>query len=76
MPLSVSISGHGREFYRRDIFFSKQQNIKIRDMRLILNNYYTMKGSMLKRTMVGGAENIELEVEIDRDLDDEPLLNF
>jgi len=45
-------------------------------LRVIQDNYYTMKGSMLKRTMVGGAENIELQVEIDCDLDDAALNEF
>jgi len=40
------------------------------------DNYYTMKGSMPRRTMVGGAENIELQVEIDCDLDDDQLNRF
>ena len=75
-PLAFLSVGMAASFIEEIYSLARQQNIKIRDMRLILNNYYTMKGSMLKRTMVGGAENIELEVEIDCDLDDEPLLNF
>ena len=75
-PLAFLSVGMAASFTEEIYALASQQNIKIRDMRLILNNYYTMKGSMLKRTMVGGAENIELEVEIDCDLDDETLLNF
>jgi len=53
-----------------------QQGVEIRKLKLIQDNYYTMKGSMMKRTMVGGAENIDLQVEIDCDLDDAALNEF
>ena len=33
-------------------------------VRLVQDNYYTMQGSMPRRTMVGGAKPVELEVEI------------
>jgi len=52
------------------------QNVEIRKLKLIQDNYYTMKGSMPKRTMIGGAEDIELQVEIDCDLDDGALNEF
>jgi organic hydroperoxide reductase OsmC/OhrA len=52
------------------------RNIEIRKLKLIQDNFYTMKGSMPKRTMVGEAENIELQVEIDCDLDDGALNDF
>ncbi|HSG95222.1 MAG TPA: OsmC family peroxiredoxin, partial [Afifellaceae bacterium] len=35
--------------------------------RLIQDNYYSMQGSALKGTMVGGARDIELEAQIDSD---------
>ena len=50
--------------------------MEIRKLKLIQDNYYTMKGSMPKRTMIGGAENIDLQVEIDCDLDDAALNEF
>jgi organic hydroperoxide reductase OsmC/OhrA len=55
---------------------AKIRGIEIRKLKLIQDNYYTMTGSMMKRTMVGGAENIELQVEIDCDLDDAALQQF
>ena len=55
---------------------AEQQGVEIRKLKLIQDNYYTMQGSMIKRTMVGGAENIELQVEIDCDLDDMALNEF
>jgi uncharacterized OsmC-like protein len=43
-----------------------------RGLRLVQDNHYTMQGSMPRRTMIGGAKPVELEVEIavDRDADD------
>ena len=55
---------------------AEMRGVEIRKLKLIQDNYYTMKGSMPKRTMVGGAENIELQVEIDCDLDDAALHQF
>ena len=58
------------------IALAETQGVEIRKLRLTQDNYYTMKGSMPKRTMVGGAENIELLVEIDCDLPDQELNEF
>jgi hypothetical protein len=48
---------------------AKQRGIVIRDIRLVQDNYYTMKGALLKGTMTGGARDIELEAQIDSDAD-------
>jgi hypothetical protein len=55
---------------------AKQRNIRINDIRLIQDNYYTMKGSALKGTMTGGAKNIDLEAQIDSDADEQALHNL
>jgi len=55
---------------------AKQRNVAIRKLRLIQDNYYSMTGSMPKRTMVGGALPVELTVEIDCDLPDGELNQF
>ena len=55
---------------------AKMRNIDIRKLRLVQDNYYSMQGSMLKRTMVGGALPVELQVSIDCDLDDAALNQF
>jgi hypothetical protein len=47
--------------------------IEHRGVRLIQDNYYTMHGSMPRRTMIGGAEPVELAVEIAVDRDAEEL---
>lgn len=75
-PLAFLSSGMAASFMNEILALAKIQNIEIRKLKLIQDNYYTMKGSMPKRTMVGGAENIDLQVEIDCDLDDAALNEF
>jgi len=75
-PLAFLSTGMVASFMNEILAYAKQQNGEIRKLKLILDNFYTMKGSMQKRTMVGGAENIELQVEIDCDLPDDKLENF
>lgn len=64
-PLAFLSAGMAASFMTEINALAEVRDIKIRDIRLTLNNFYTSKGSMMKRTMVGGAENIELDVEID-----------
>ena len=75
-PLAFLSTGMAASFMNEITALARQQDVEIRKLKLIQNNYYTMKGSMPKRTMVGGAENIELEVEIDCDLNDAALNEF
>ncbi|MEL6413675.1 MAG: OsmC family protein [Pseudomonadota bacterium] len=75
-PLAFLSTGMAASFMNEITALAKSQDVKIRQLKLIQDNYYTMKGSMPKRTMVGGAENIDLQVEIDCDLDDGALNEF
>ena len=75
-PLAFLSCGMAASYMNEIIALAKQQGVEIRKLKLIQDNYYTMRGSMMKRTMVGGAENIELQVEIDCDLDDAALNEF
>jgi organic hydroperoxide reductase OsmC/OhrA/uncharacterized OsmC-like protein len=75
-PLAFLSVGMVASFMNEITAYAEQQNIEIRYLRLTQDNYYTMKGSMPRRTMVGGAENIELQVEIDCDLNDDELNKF
>lgn len=75
-PLAFLSTGMVASFMNEILALAKIQGVEIRKLKLIQDNYYTMKGSMLKRTMVGGAENIDLQVEIDCDLDDKALNEF
>ena len=75
-PLAFLSVGMAASFMNEIMALAKSQGVEIRKLKLIQDNYYTMKGSMLKRTMVGGAENIDLQVEIDCDLSDAALNEF
>jgi len=75
-PLAFLSVGMVASFMNEILAYASQQSVEIRKLKLTQDNYYTMKGSMPRRTMVGGAENIELQVEIDCDLDDEQLNKF
>ena len=75
-PLAFLTTGMVSSYMNEILALAKLQNVEIRKLRLIQDNYYTMKGSMPKRTMVGGAEPVELLVEIDCDLDDTQLNSF
>jgi len=75
-PLAFLSCGMVASFMNEILALAKIQGIEIRQLRLIQDNYYTMKGSMPKRTMIGGAENIDLQVEIDCSLEDAALYKF
>ncbi|MCY4446193.1 MAG: OsmC family protein [Rhodobacteraceae bacterium] len=75
-PLAFLSCGMVASFMNEILALAKIRGIEIRTLKLIQDNYYTMKGSMPKRTMVGGAENIDLQVEIDCDLEDVALQDF
>ena len=72
-PLAFLSTGMAASYLNEITALAEQRGIALRKLRLIQNNFYTMKGSMPKRTMVGGAEPIELEVEVDCDLEDAAL---
>ena len=75
-PLAFLSCGMAASYMNEILALAKIQGVEIRKLKLIQDNYYTMTGSMMKRTMIGGAENIELQVEIDCDLDDAALNEF
>ncbi|MDJ0630214.1 MAG: OsmC family protein [Rhodobacter sp.] len=75
-PLAFLSAGMAASFMNEIKALAQDRAVEIRKLRLIQDNYYTMKGSMPKRTMVGGAENIEVTVEIDCDLDESKLTQF
>lgn len=75
-PLAFLSAGMVASFMNEIRALARRQGVEIRKLKLTQDNFYTMKGSMQRRTMVGGAENIELQVAIDCDLDDAALTEF
>lgn len=72
-PLAFLTTGMIASYMNEITALAAQQGVALRKLRLIQDNFYTMKGSMRKRTMVGGALPVELEIEVDCDLDDGAL---
>ncbi|MFT5320353.1 MAG: hypothetical protein ACI934_000488 [Pseudohongiellaceae bacterium] len=68
-PLSFLTTGMVCSYMNEILALAKQRNIAINNIRLIQDNYYTMKGSALKGTMIGGAKNVNLAVQIDCDVE-------
>lgn len=72
-PLSFLTTGMVCSYMTELLALADQRGIAIRDVTLVQDNYYTMKGSALKGTMTGGAKDIDLEARIDSDADAEAL---
>ncbi|WP_282027026.1 OsmC family protein [Limimaricola cinnabarinus] len=75
-PLSFLTVGMIASYMNEITALAKRDGVTIRHLKLTLDNYYTMSGSMQKRTMVGGAEPVELQVEIECDLTGGALTQF
>lgn len=75
-PLAFLSTGMAASFMNEILALAKLRGISIGKLKLTQDNYYTVHGSLSKRTMLGGAENIDLHVEIDCDLDDQQLNEF
>ena len=75
-PLAFLSCGMAASYANEIRALGQMRGVEIRHLRLELDNFYTMNGSMRDRTMVGGAENPELLIEIDCDLDDAALNQF
>ena len=68
-PLSFLTVGMVSSYMTELLALAEQRGIAIRNVVLVQDNYYTMKGSALKGTMTGGARDIDLEARIDCDAD-------
>jgi hypothetical protein len=64
-PLSFLTTGMVASTMNEILALARRRDIDIRQIRLIQDNFYTMRGSALKGTMTGGARNVELTAQID-----------
>lgn len=69
-PLAFLTTGMVCAYMNEILALAEQRKIKIDDIKLIQDNYYTMEGSLPRGTMTGGALPIDLEVKIDCDADE------
>jgi len=72
-PLAFLTVGMVSSYMTEILALAKLRQIQITNIRLVQDNYYTMEGSALKGTMIGGARNVELAVQIDSDADQSTL---
>lgn len=63
-PLSFFSTGMVSSYMNEIMALAAQRGIALDQIRLVQDNYYTMRGSALKGTMVGGARNIHLTAQI------------
>jgi uncharacterized OsmC-like protein len=68
-PLAFMTTGMAASFMHAIRTGLAAAGIEHRGIRIVQDNYYTMQGSMPRRTMTGGAQPVELEVEIAIDHD-------
>lgn len=72
-PLSFLTTGMVSSYMTEILALAKIRDITINDIRLVQDNYYTMKGSARAGTMIGGAKNVDLAVHIDTDVDQDTI---
>jgi uncharacterized OsmC-like protein/organic hydroperoxide reductase OsmC/OhrA len=72
-PLAFLTAGMVASYATEIVALGQQRGITVDDLRLTLDNFYTMEGSALRGTMVGGALRPELHVEVESDEDDRTL---
>jgi hypothetical protein len=75
-PLAFLTAGMIASFMNEITALARRRGATIRGIELVQDNYYTMEGSMLKKTMVGGALPVELGVTIDCDLSRQAVLDL
>ena len=68
-PLSFFSTGMVASTMNEILALARQRGIAITHIRLVQDNFYTMKGSALKGTMTGGARDVALEAQIESDAD-------
>lgn len=75
-PLSFLTTGMVCSYMEEILALAKQRGVAIDDLRLIQDNYYTMKGSALQGTMTGGAKDVLLEAHFESSADRDTLIRL
>lgn len=68
-PLCNFIAGMAASYMNEITFLADARGMPIDDVELTLGNFYSMEGSALKGTMLGGAMNPDLAVRVSADAD-------
>ncbi len=72
-PLAFLSVGMAASYLDEIAALAEERGARLGRLKLVQDNYYTMKGSMQRRTMVGGAEPVALTVEAETRLGDAAL---
>ncbi len=72
-PLAFYTAGMQFSFMSELLHHAKIHNISLKSCELWQDNYYTMEGSALRGTMMGGAKPAELVLKIESDASDEMM---
>jgi hypothetical protein len=72
-PLGHMAVGMLASYTNELLALARRRGVELRDLRLTLDNHYTMEGSALRGTMVGGALPPELSLECSAELDADGL---
>jgi hypothetical protein len=72
-PLSFLTTGMVSSCMTEVLALAKQRRIRVDQIRLVQDNYYTMVGSAVQGTMMGGAKNVVLTAQVASDADRDTL---
>lgn len=72
-PLAFMTTGMLQSFTGEIFDLAGQRGIPLPGLRITQDNYYTMEGSALKGTMIGGALPVDLSMEVDSTEDHDAL---
>lgn len=75
-PLAFLTAGMVASYAEEMVALAGQRHIGVSHLRLQLDNYYTMEGSALRGTMIGGASPPELRVTCESDAETTTLLSL
>ena len=75
-PLAFLTTGMVSSYMTEICALAKARAVAIDDIRLIQDNYYTMEGSALKGTMMGGAKDVALTAQIASNADRDTLMKL
>jgi hypothetical protein len=64
-PLAFMTAGMVASFMEQVLALAAQRGIRFKGLRLTQDNYYTVEGSALRGTMIGGALPVDLTMEMD-----------
>lgn len=75
-PLSFLTTGMVCSFMEGLGCLARERGVELPELRLIQDNYYTMKGSALRGTMVGGALPVDLQIQTRSGIAPETLIEL